>query len=525
MKFARLSVVVLFFVWQSGPVVDSLLSTRSWINVHLFSSRRLANPTILSTEGDVGAARRTAGTITSILRVASDADNIEKLIIPPLTYSVFGDDATAPTVVKNKPLFARLVSWMLHRFVASRTQFVSGLEVNVLVPSNRHIIRGRIDTLELKFEKMIFAQLFVSGGGRVIMKNVDLRMRRFLFQNLQSIRKPYQIYGDFLLTQSDIVNSKLIRNLIQMLCNTILERAVAFTQQAASTSSSRSSNSNSYSYSYSNSNSNSNSNGNSNSRDANQPLQVVVKKVSIRARRIFAMGEVSVSQIPGSLVSSTAAGAMMPFEVSTGAGVRDDGHVLFLRDIQVVLNPDSNFRAVVPIDILLTSPIDVDLGEEFRLDSLVIANKHVWIRANSVISPVEPFQVTPIRSRALYRYDLAAFLSAMLKLQGGIAVPWRGGQEKDESASADSSSSNSEGASGSGRGSGVGYSGDESVTASATVSPTASVLSSLPMRGTLSGTVRALSASRPVPPDIKLYEAPGVGDFAANWDWLDTEGR
>ena len=41
-------------------------------------------------------------------------------------------------------------------------------------------------------------------------------------------------------------------------------------------------------------------------------------------------------------------------------GVKDDGQVLFLRDIQVVLNPDSNFRAVVPI--ILTSPIDVDLG-------------------------------------------------------------------------------------------------------------------------------------------------------------------
>ena len=43
-----------------------------------------------------------------------------------------------------------------------------------------------------------------------------------------------------------------------------------------------------------------------------------------------------------------------------GGGVKDDGQVLFLRDIQVVLNPDSNFRAVVPI--ILTSPIDVDLG-------------------------------------------------------------------------------------------------------------------------------------------------------------------
>ena len=34
-------------------------------------------------------------------------------------------------------------------------------------------------------------------------------------------------------------------------------------------------------------------------------------------------------------MSSTAGGAMMPFEVSTGAGVRDGGQVLFLKDIQV----------------------------------------------------------------------------------------------------------------------------------------------------------------------------------------------
>ena len=46
--------------------------------------------------------------------------------------------------------------------------------------------------------------------------------------------------------------------------------------------------------------------------------------------------------------------------------MKNDGQVLFLRDIQVVLNPDSILRAVVPI--LLTTPIDVDLGK--RKESL-----------------------------------------------------------------------------------------------------------------------------------------------------------
>jgi hypothetical protein len=80
-------------------------------------------------------------------------------------------------------------------------------------------------------------------------------------------------------------------------------------------------------------------------------------------------------------------------------------------------------------------------GDDCQLDSFVIANKHVWIRAKSNISPVAPFAVAPgcilwihtriilaVRnsqflflfelvalSRALYQYDLGASLSALLR--------------------------------------------------------------------------------------------------------------
>ena len=145
--------------------------------------------------------------------------------LPPLTYSVFGD--VDEHKITRKPIFAHFVSWILRRLVETRTQFVSGLEVNVLSPSNRDILRGRVNTLEVKFDKIAYGQIFVSGGGRLILQGLDLRMRRFLFQNLQSLRKPYKIYGDFLLTQADIINSKFIRNLIQLLVNTILERVFA----------------------------------------------------------------------------------------------------------------------------------------------------------------------------------------------------------------------------------------------------------------------------------------------------------
>jgi len=164
--------------------------------------------------------------------------------------------------------------------------------------------------------------------------------------------------------QSDVVNSKLIRNLMQLLVNTVLERAVAsyeaFSAPLPPLVSAPGGGA-----------------GGAANAVTQDVLKVVVKKVSIRARRLFASGEVSVSaevllslvlvmlflctpfsrafwlhaQVPGNIVSSTAGGAMMPFEVSTGAGVRDGGQVLYLKDIQVGV-----YRAVIYPSLLFTRP-------------------------------------------------------------------------------------------------------------------------------------------------------------------------
>jgi len=95
---------------------------------------------------------------------------------------------------------------------------------------------------------------------------------------------------------------------------------------------------------------------------------------------------------------------------------------VYLKDIQVVFNPDS-IPIVVPI--LSVSPIDVDLGEDCQIQSLVVANKNIWVRAAARISPVPPFAVTEVRTDALYHYDLSALLSSVLRLNGGIMQgPW-----------------------------------------------------------------------------------------------------
>jgi hypothetical protein len=73
--------------------------------------------------------------------------------------TVFGD--TEKHRLAKRPMFAHFVSWILKKLVFTRTQFVSGLEVHVLSPSNRDILRGRVDTLELKFDKVAYGQVCV----------------------------------------------------------------------------------------------------------------------------------------------------------------------------------------------------------------------------------------------------------------------------------------------------------------------------------------------------------------------------
>lgn len=289
---------------------------------------------------------------------------------------------------KFRPVFlARIVSWILKKIVRSNTQYVTGLEINVQSNKNRYILRGKVDTLELKFDTISFCNIFVSGGGRLIIKGLDLRVRRFLFQNLQSIRKPYIIYCDLLFSQLDIMNSGLIRNLMQLLVDTIL--ANVFSQIKGI------------------------------GIDTSRLFKAEITKVTINSRRIYVQGTAKFISDNSNYALEYAS---LDFEVSSGAGMRSEGQILYLKDIKVLLNPKSVLRTDIPI--ILTNPIDVDLGDNFRVESLVIANKNVWIRAASVISPIDPFYVSEPPSRALYRYDVSVLLSSLLRLNGGVALRW-----------------------------------------------------------------------------------------------------
>ena len=125
--------------------------------------------------------------------------------------------AIAAVPKKSRVLLARLVAWILHKVVKSQTRQTTGLLVQVDAASNRDILRGRVNNIELLFDTIAYGQLCISGGGRLNIQGIQLQMRRFLFSDVfNSLRTPYKLSGDLLLTEADIVNSKFIRDLMQV---------------------------------------------------------------------------------------------------------------------------------------------------------------------------------------------------------------------------------------------------------------------------------------------------------------------
>jgi hypothetical protein len=85
-----------------------------------------------------------------------------------------------PDKKSKKPLLlARFLSWMLKRIVISKTEDIRGLDMNVLATSNRNVMRGQFDTIEMKFDKIAYQNFFVSGGGKLIIKG--MYVYRYIF--------------------------------------------------------------------------------------------------------------------------------------------------------------------------------------------------------------------------------------------------------------------------------------------------------------------------------------------------------
>jgi hypothetical protein len=253
-------------------------------------------------------------------------------------------------VEHRQSIAARVLSWVLKRIVSAWTSNTKGLDVHVTGASNQDIISGKIGNVEMKFDELTFGNIIVSGGGRLVLQGAELHMGRLFFQNrLQTYKRPYRLYSDFLLTQSDIINSKLIRGLLQSLVNTILEQVL---------------------------------------NEAKGALRVQVKKVTMRACKLHVHGAVGIGIGDGSI----------GFEVALGANIRPGGQILSVRDIDVTLNPDTIFRSQYAVP--LSQPIDVDLGRDCRIETLVIGKRSVWVQAVSIIKPLETIEASELAASA-----------------------------------------------------------------------------------------------------------------------------
>jgi hypothetical protein len=255
--------------------------------------------------------------------------------------------------------------------------------MQVRAQSSRFLFRGKIDRLVIQFDELFWKSIQVTGGGRLEISELNLRLHGALIKR-PIVNEPCQISADFTLTRSDILNSFFVRMVLQNMANALMTRILPNFRQVIGLTVQRCVY---QSYCV----------GETNNLFA-------LYRVHLKQGRLFVDGKAE-------LVSS---GTSVPFEISSALAARGNGHVLALPNPQLVLNPNTILHTQVP---LAAGPVEVDLGEGFRLHSLHVEDKCVRVQLQTRVSPVDPFTVAPIGSsrNAQYVYDLGDFLSRILR--------------------------------------------------------------------------------------------------------------
>jgi hypothetical protein len=140
--------------------------------------------------------------------------------------------------------------------------------------------------------------------------NFRLQMLGLLIaRRLNVVRRPFEIFGDYVLTQQDVSTSKLIRDLVQLLVNTILKSLFPSLHLTF--------------------------------------FDVAVDSVRIKNQKLAIHGTANIAESDKGL----------DFVLYTGIGRSGEGHVLYLDQPEIVLNPD----AKVPLKVsFLTSLSSLD---------------------------------------------------------------------------------------------------------------------------------------------------------------------
>lgn len=102
---------------------------------------------------------------------------------------------------------------------------------------------------------------------------------------------------------------------------------------------------------------------------------------------------------------------------------KQDGHIVYLDNPELVLNPDAPLPVKVPLGSIRA--FDVDIGDNARIERIEIDDRlGVSITARTLITPAPPFHVTDVGKRAAFLYDLGAFFSSFFGFTHFSDLAW-----------------------------------------------------------------------------------------------------
>lgn len=122
-------------------------------------------------------------------------DTVEAL--PPreqrLALEAAGKDARASPAPSRDPLWTRFLVWFFERVITSRAVMVEGLQVCVDARTNREAMSGLLQSVAITFNHLELENLQISGGARINITGLDLKVMTLLWKRFGSFKKPFEV--------------------------------------------------------------------------------------------------------------------------------------------------------------------------------------------------------------------------------------------------------------------------------------------------------------------------------------------
>ncbi|CEL94518.1 unnamed protein product [Vitrella brassicaformis CCMP3155] len=271
---------------------------------------------------------------------------------------------------------SRLVQWIAVNIMQRCCRSAKGLTIQIDLLRRRNLLRGIFPLVRIRFRKLAFQALSISGGAEVEIRELAIRWGSLLLRRQTFLRGPFETFGTYTLTSEDLEDSPFINRLLRQLANKLLSKME----------------------------------GTWDGRNIPKLMLVTIEHVTVKDGRLCITG-----------IAHTVLNTMTPFRIRTGVGVTSNGHVVYLRDTVVTLGVGTPWE--VAVNVRLES-WTLDMGDNVEIDTLVLAKNKITLVARCQLSSVEPFQVVPPQSsdRAAFSIDLARLLSKFFIRK--MITPW-----------------------------------------------------------------------------------------------------